>query len=335
MKIVVQIQVTGKQIELEADETNPLDTFKGLIEEELKYPKEVQILFHLGRRIESMNVRPLKDIGIKNNDLVLLASSDDLKKNPELQIDLNARAFIQLYLGNKILFNQIKDTRKELCEAILNQDVNFVIKYISSERKPEEKNLKKEEQKELNLLEPEMQRKIERIINQVNIEENLESTQEYLPDSFVKVPMIFIDCSINKIPTQAFVDTGAQNTIITKNLAEKVGLAKLIDKRFKGVAIGVGKGGIIGRIHCAPLEVGGFYFPCSLTVIDSDTLSMELIFGLDNMRKYNCSIDLSTNLVNFLNGAVKVKFIQEEKVQETFLAVPNSKEEKKASTLNK
>ena len=44
-------------------------------------------------------------------------------------------------------------------------------------------------------------------------------------------------------------------TIMTQVFAEKCGLAHLIDKRFQGVAVGVGSSKIIGRIHAAPLKV--------------------------------------------------------------------------------
>lgn len=50
-------------------------------------------------------------------------------------------------------------------------------------------------------------------------------------------------------------------TIMTYVFAEKCGLAHLIDKRFQGLAVGVGSSKIIGRIHAAPLKVGwqGFF----------------------------------------------------------------------------
>jgi DNA damage-inducible protein 1 len=37
-----------------------------------------------------------------------------------------------------------------------------------------------------------------------------------MPENFVKVPMLYINIQINKVPLQAFVDSGAQSTIISK-----------------------------------------------------------------------------------------------------------------------
>jgi hypothetical protein len=44
---------------------------------------------------------------------------------------------------------------------------------------------------------------------------------------------------------------------MTYVFAEKCGLAHLIDKRFQGMAVGVGSSKIIGRIHAAPIKVEG------------------------------------------------------------------------------
>ena len=43
-----------------------------------------------------------------------------------------------------------------------------------------------------------------------------------------------------------------------------------LDDRFKGVAVGVGTGKIMGRIHVTPLKVRDHFFPCTITVMDSE-----------------------------------------------------------------
>ncbi len=71
----------------------------------------------------------------------------------------------------------------------------------------------------------------------------------------VQVVMLYIDCEVNKTPLKAFVDSGAQMTIISLEAAQKCGLSRLIDNRWSGIAKGVGTAKIVGRIHVAPLKV--------------------------------------------------------------------------------
>lgn len=72
--------------------------------------------------------------------------------------------------------------------------------------------------------------------------------------------MLYINARINKIPIQAFVDSGAQSTIMSESLAERCGynffnlrLMRLVDKRYAGTAVGVGSCKILGKIHAADI----------------------------------------------------------------------------------
>lgn len=70
------------------------------------------------------------------------------------------------------------------------------------------------------------------MINKKNIEENREYAEEYIPESFGTVTMLYIELSINRHPVQAFVDSGAQSTIMSKACAERCGIMRLVDTRF-------------------------------------------------------------------------------------------------------
>lgn len=88
-----------------------------------------------------------------------------------------------------------------------------------------------------------------------------------------------------------------------------------MDKRFAGVAVGVGSGKIMGRIHIVNLKVGGNFFPCSVTVMDSSEglgdKNMDFLFGLDMLKRHRCSIDLSKNCLVFGTVAMEAPFLQE------------------------
>jgi DNA damage-inducible protein 1 len=97
--------------------------------------------------------------------------------------------------------------------------------------------------------------------------------------------MLYIKASINKIPINAFVDTGAQSTIMSVSLAERCGLMRLVDKRQAGKAVGVGSCKILGKVHAAEIEIEGKYLTCSFTVIENN--SVEFLLGLDLLRRFN------------------------------------------------
>lgn len=65
--------------------------------------------------------------------------------------------------------------------------------------------------------------------------------------------MLYINARINKVGIQAFVDSGAQSTIMSVSLAERCGLMRLVDKRYAGTAVGVGQCKILGKIHAADI----------------------------------------------------------------------------------
>jgi DNA damage-inducible protein 1 len=75
---------------------------------------------------------------------------------------------------------------------------------------------------------------------------------------------------------------------------------KWLDKRFAGMAMGIGTSKILGRIHKVDMEILGAVLPCSLTVLEDN--KVEFLFGLDNLKRHQCSIDLASNLLHMKNG---------------------------------
>ena len=54
----------------------------------------------------------------------------------------------------------------------------------------------------------------------------------------------------------------------SQKCAEKMGILHLVDKRFAGVAVGVGSSKILGKIHLAEMEINGVIFQVTITVMD-------------------------------------------------------------------
>ncbi|THG03281.1 hypothetical protein TEA_028378 [Camellia sinensis var. sinensis] len=140
------------------------------------------------------------------------------------------------------------------------------------------------------------------LLYQKGIDENWAAALEHNPEAFARV---------------AFVDSGAQSTIISKSCAERCALLRLMDQRYKGIAHGVGQSEILGRIHVAPIKVGNVFYPCSFVVLDSP--NMDFLFGLDMLRKHQCIIDLKENVLRVGGGEVSVPFLQEKDIPTNFL----------------
>ena len=69
-------------------------------------------------------------------------------------------------------------------------------------------------------------------------------------------PMLRVECQVGTSRLDAFVDTGAQVTVMSLECAQRCGLMSLVDKRFTGNAKGVGSTRIVGRIDGIDLIIG-------------------------------------------------------------------------------
>ncbi|GLT73823.1 hypothetical protein SLA2020_456560 [Shorea laevis] len=322
----VTVMTADEQIlTIDVDPHETVENVKALLEVETNVPLLQQQLLFNGK--EMRDSEKLSALGVKDEDLIMMVSgvesrpaSNDLALNPDGSA-VNPGALQQHLRRDSNLLGQLFQADTELAQAISGNDLNKLQELLRA-RHHQRSELRRQQAEELALLhadpfDVEAQKKIEASIRQKGIDENWAAALEYNPEGFARVVMLYVDMEVNGVPLKAFVDSGAQSTIISKSCAERCGLLRLLDERYKGIAHGVGQSEILGRIHVAPIKIGNIFYPCSFLVLDAP--NMEFLFGLDMLRKHQCIIDLKENVLRVGGGEVSVPFLQEKDIPSRFL----------------
>jgi len=318
-------------IQISIESTSTVEQLKRNVEFQTTLLVKDQELTFDGKPLE--NTKSIKEYNIKNGDLVFvfkkLAQAPQQQRPSQQQQQqqqqfqqqpqggMNTRIFeifsspksiIDYYTNNPEELTNLISANPQLADAILSQNQKVLEALVADVQK--QKRLQELATKDPFSLE--YQQYLEEQIQRQNIDQNMNHAMEHTPEVFASVYMLYVDCSINGHRIKAFVDTGAQQSIMSEHCAKKCELMRIVDTRFHGIAKGVGTSKIIGRVHSTQLKLGGSFFSVSLSILENQDI--DFILGLDMLKRHQCILDMGKGVLNI--GGEAVPFLHEKDLKE-------------------
>jgi hypothetical protein len=128
--------------------------------------------------------------------------------------------------------------------------------------------------------------------------------------------MLYVPCHVDGRAIELLVDSGASSSAISSAMLARLGLQHKVNPAVAGAASGVGSAQILGVLENIACKIGHVEFRLYFMVLEVQV--PLLILGLDQLRRFNCLIDLENNKLVFggTNG-VSVPFLSRELAAQT------------------
>ncbi|KAF1361294.1 hypothetical protein EJ07DRAFT_154618 [Lizonia empirigonia] len=231
-RVTVSITSSGTQLDndlltLDVPPGLSIKDLKGFIEAETGQPAASQGIFLNGQTLAN-ETQTLEEAGIRDGEMLAVVIRQARRPaNPHQPSTSRGAARPAGSPDPEALRQQLLSDPRQLAglrsqdpalAAAVNDPTTWREEFTMRQRAQQDAERERREQIQKLNEDPfniDAQRKIEELIRQDRVVENLEKAYNENPEVFVRVHMLYVNTEVNGIPVKAFVDSGAQATIMS------------------------------------------------------------------------------------------------------------------------
>ena len=201
--------------------------------------------------------------------------------------------------------SQDNNTKLKKKQSLLPRKLSQLWETIKGNKKKEEESQEQTDSRRIQL-----EFALKHTHQQKLINETLRDAKKAKEGCLDSAKSLTISCRINGRSINAIIDTGAEFTAMSAEVAQDCGLFELIDTRLKIKCRSVVEGtqNTLGRIHLATIEMGEVKIPSSVFVFQK--LPGDFLIGLDVLRRFKCVLDLKQRTMAMGSSVVKLPTYQ-------------------------
>ena len=146
------------------------------------------------------------------------------------------------------------------------------------------------------------------------IKNDYETSYNFHPQSHIPVgknEMLYINICLGDNTYQAFVDTGAGLSFMSRKVMLECGLDTRLNKKYRTKAIGVGSSITLGKIFNLDFTIGPASLTWNFSVMEQGP---DFLIGLDILKYCADSIDFRTNTISF--NSIPIQLLKSHEVND-------------------